>query len=307
MTNTYLYGKKCLLGKFGKDKRGVKGSKLIQVGLGVTKNEGFPLFHKTFNGNVADARTLTDIISIFSSLNVKKGTIVFDRGITSETNVTGLKAKGWHSICGLKSTSVLKKIVQDEVTKSELLSLRNRIKTKSSIFYVSTRKHQIGKINGILAICYNEKKARELRESRYDEIIGAKEALNEGENIKEGLRKYFWKNGSIKHSAVELDEKLDGISFVFATENLRKEEIIRLYFTDKDIVEKAFQSIKGVTKLRPIRHWLHDRVKAHVFICYLSYLLLTVLKIKLGKKLLISPSQALDASTMLRRHVLIKF
>ena len=68
-------------------------------------------------------------------------------------------------------------------------------------------------------------------------------------------------------------------------------EIVRLYF-DKDLVEKAFQSIKGITRLQPIRHWLYNRVLAHVAICYLAYLLLSLLKFRL-KDLGISPETAL--------------
>jgi len=67
---------------------------------------------------------------------------------------------------------------------------------------------------------------------------------------------------------------------------------MRLYFQDKDNVEKAFQSLKGVVRLRPIRHWLYSRVTAHIFICYLSYLLLSILKMKL-KTLGMSPDKAL--------------
>lgn len=67
---------------------------------------------------------------------------------------------------------------------------------------------------------------------------------------------------------------------------------MRLYF-DKDVVEKAFHAIKGVIKLRPIRHWLEQRVTAHVFICYLAYLLLSLLKYRL-RPLDLSPENALD-------------
>ena len=61
---------------------------------------------------------------------------------------------------------------------------------------------------------------------------------------------------------------------------------------DPDIVEKAFQSLKGIVKIRPIRHWLYNRVISHVFICYLSYLLLSLLKLSL-KKINMSPVAAL--------------
>ena len=49
-----------------------------------------------------------------------------------------------------------------------------------------------------------------------------------------------------------------------------------------DVVEKCFQSLKGVVHLRPIRHWLYNRVEAHIFICYLACLILSVLKEKVS-------------------------
>ena len=76
-------------------------------------------------------------------------------------------------------------------------------------------------------------------------------------------------------------------------------DMVRLYF-DKDVIEKAFRTLKGISNIRPIRFWLNKRVKAHVFICYLSYLLLSILKMDLkSKKNDISPEQALeDLETM---------
>ena len=79
---------------------------------------------------------------------------------------------------------------------------------------------------------------------------------------------------------------------IFSTHRLDKAKLVRVYF-DKDLVEKAFRALKGVIRLQPIRHWLAHRVIAHVFICYLSYLLLSLLKFRL-KALEISPEAALD-------------
>ena len=86
VTNTYLYGKKCPLAKSGKDKEGVKGRPLIQIGLGVTKSEGIPLFHKVFDGNIHDSKTLHDLITSLLAFKIKDGLLVFDRGITSKQN-----------------------------------------------------------------------------------------------------------------------------------------------------------------------------------------------------------------------------
>ena len=70
--------------------------------------------------------------------------------------------------------------------------------------------------------------------------------------------------------------------------------MVRLYF-DKDIIERAFKTLKGVSNLRPIRCWLKTRVKAHIFICYLSYLLLSLLKMNLkSKNIMMSPEKAME-------------
>jgi len=35
-------------------------------------------------------------------------------------------------------------------------------------------------------------------------------------------------------------------------------------------VERSFRDIKSQIKIRPIRHWKHRRIKAHIYLCYLS-------------------------------------
>ena len=43
-------------------------------------------------------------------------------------------------------------------------------------------------------------------------------------------------------------------------------------YKDLSTVERAFRSIKTVDlKVRPIFHWLDDRIRAHVFLCMLAY------------------------------------
>ena len=109
--------------------------------------------------------------------------------------------------------------------------------------------------------------------------------------IKPGMEKFFGSDGRVLTTRLRNAEEFDGYSCIFTTATLSKEEMVRLYF-DKDLVEKAFQSLKGVIKLQPIRHWLYNRVIAHVFICYLAYLLLSLLRQRL-KTLQISPVEAL--------------
>ena len=54
-------------------------------------------------------------------------------------------------------------------------------------------------------------------------------------------------------------------------EVLASEDTVRAY-KDLSTVERAFRSLKTVDlKVRPIFHWLDDRIRAHVFLCMLAY------------------------------------
>ena len=101
VTNTYLYGRKCPFAKPGKDKEGVKGRPLIQIGLGATQRDGIPVFHKVYNGNTHDSKTFQDAITSFGQYGFKDGLIVFDRGISSEPNQREIKRMGWKVLCGM--------------------------------------------------------------------------------------------------------------------------------------------------------------------------------------------------------------
>ena len=291
VTNTYLYGKKCPFAKLGKDKEGVKGRPLIQIGLGVTKKDGIPIFHKIFNGNTHDSRTFDDISTSFKDYNIKNGLVIYDRGIHSKKNQVNIGFLKWKVLCGLILNTVLKKIIRKEKSNKNFIQFNNRIKLNKSIFYVIAKPYKIAGVKGKILICFNEQQKKDLKESRYDEISYAQLLLKQKKKIKPGIRKYFNAKGNLLLDKVQQDEEFDGFSILFTTAMLSKEEMIKMYF-EKDLVEKAFQSLKGITNVRPIRHWLYNRVTAHVFICYLSYLLLSLLKIKLTK-LNLSPVTAL--------------
>ena len=291
VTNTYLFGKKCSLAKFGKDKEGRKGYRLIQVGLGVTQKEGIPVFHKVFNGNIHDARTFADAITEFKKYGIKDGLVIFDRGISSKENQNEILNLEWKVLCGLPLDKNLKSILRELQEQKEFLNFKNRVKLNSTTFYVISRSHSIGAASGKLAFCFNEQLKRDIKESRFDEIENAQKLLMENKTIKPELLNFFSKNGRLIPTRLKEVEEFDGYSCIFTTDDISDENLVRTYF-DKDLVEKAFQSLKGVVKIRPIRYWLYNRVTAHVFICYLSYLLLSLLKLKI-KGIGISPVAAL--------------
>lgn len=70
------------------------------------------------------------------------------------------------------------------------------------------------------------------------------------------------------------EERLDGIYVIRTSvpaEHLAAAETVQAY-KDLSRVERAFRSLKTVDlEIRPIRHWTADRVRAHVFLCMLTY------------------------------------
>lgn len=292
VTNTYLYGKKCGLGKPGHDKEGVAGRPLIQIGLGVTRDEGIPLFHKTFDGNIADARTLQDLITTFRHYDLKPGLIIYDRGITSGRNVADIQALKWGTIAGVRLTEPVKKFWRPVLKQARRLPLADRVQLNKTTFYVTQRPYVLKPVRGTLYLCFNARQQVDLRDWRREEIVQAQHRLQAGQTIKSGLEKYFDPRGKLKTQVLTQAEEFDGYSCIFSTHPLPKAQLVHHYF-DKDLVEKAFRALKGVIKLQPIRHWLAQRVIAHVFICYLAYLLLALLKFRL-KVLGLSPEAALD-------------
>ena len=75
----------------------------------------------------------------------------------------------------------------------------------------------------------------------------------------------------------------DGIGVILAHPGVSgtAPELVERYFS-KDTIEKDFQTIKGVTELRPVHHRTDPKVRAHVTLCVLALLLLRVLRKRLA-------------------------
>jgi len=290
VTNTYFYGAKCPIAKRGKNKEGLENPQ-VQIGLAVTADDGFPIFHKVFDGNIFDARILRDMMVSLSKLNINDVFIVWDRGVTSEANIEDAKKAGFQVICGLGNKKNVTPLLDKAIRAGSFVDIKNRIRLNGAVLYCKSQKYRYGTIRGKLVICFNEEAGRLKRERRLDAIYAARKLAQEGKQIPEGMVEYL-KSGEINETQVHEAQKYDGYFMIFCTKDLPVEEIVRPYF-EKEKIEKAFRSMKSVLGLRPIRHWLEERVKSHIFVCYLSYLLLSMLEYKL-KKSGVSAVDALD-------------
>jgi Transposase DDE domain len=74
---------------------------------------------------------------------------------------------------------------------------------------------------------------------------------------------------------IAAEAALDGISVMRTSvpgAELKAPDVVRAYKQRKE-VERVLCTLKGRLELRPIHHRLEQRVKAHVFLCLLSYYL----------------------------------
>jgi transposase len=87
----------------------------------------------------------------------------------------------------------------------------------------------------------------------------------------------------LKSSVIERTSEFDGYYALMSTDlTLSMVDIIETN-DSRDIAEKAFQTLKNPLKIRPIRHWVPEMVRAHIYICLLGYLLRQMLKYLLKK------------------------
>jgi transposase len=244
VTDTYYNGKHDE-SKLRKGKDG-KVSKLVQVGLAVTFDSGFPIFHKTYSGNISNIKILEDLLMVMTERGIN--TVVLDRGFYSESNITDMNKLGMNMIVGLKKSIGLKNNILPTVDKESLYSRKNLIELHNTIVYAKEIKYLFGK----LIIIYNPKY----------EVMKKDHMLLAG--------------------ATDNDVKDVGFSFIFHNTKLEITKVVKKYF-DKDIVERSFKIMKQETSLHPIRFWMPSKVKAHIKICYLSMCLLSLIKFRCVK------------------------
>ena len=86
---------------------------------------------------------------------------------------------------------------------------------------------------------------------------------------------------SVNQELIEYQKRFDGVFVLRSNKNQQQistRKIVESYKNLKE-VEMLNDDLKNFVDVRPIRHWLEERVKAHVFICVLALLLKRTLEI----------------------------
>jgi len=317
------------LARFGYSRDHRPDCKQIQIGL-LVNPDGIPISHIVFNGAISDLKTLPAIISEMTTrFHIRECIFVADDGILNLSTLERVKKAGYQFIC---STSVHKENFAKEVIRQTppfdaRPGVSPWIKVKENLWlYEFPRKIEGHRI----CITFNpkrkdsqfKKRQRRLKESctYLDSFNEATKRGAQKNNQKvedqidrwlrgKGTRKYFTlhRKGprqleySLLISVVEEAESLDGIMILRTdSDTLSPEDIAKGYRTLTQ-VENAFKEIKNFIKLRPIRHHTDTRVKGHVAVCVIAYLIESILdNILLQSSLTLTARKALEKLSPLK-------
>ncbi len=304
LTSTYFEGTKCPLGEYGHSTDHRDDKLQINIGLGVD-SDCIPITHDVFPGSVRDVTTVQGFAEkLKTEFGLESPVIIIDRGMISQENLDQLLGLGYNYIVarkmGASEIKIVSKVPDEEYTRAVLTNYSEEREIWLAEKMVDGKRW---------IICWNKSKAEDDRIFRETMIARTVESL---ERVKNGcgkrnlktkeqvyhrtctiLEKYKTKRyfdikinqrGSprLKFEPIEKEmekaSRLDG-KFILETSNpdLSPVEIAHVYH-DRDTVEKFFQTLKDIVEVRPMYVYTEQHVKAHVFICILAVLLLSLIK-----------------------------
>ena len=294
VTSTYFEGRACPLADFGHSRDGKRGQLQIVFGL-LCNQDGCPVAVEVFEGNTADPMTLApQIQKLRQRFGLSRLVLVGDRGLLTEARIRDeLKpVAGLEWITALRA-SVIKQLVSTGALQLSLFDQRD-VAQITSPDYPGER----------LVVCKNPLLAAERARKREDLLQATERELDkivtatqrpkrrlQGQD-KIGLRvgRVLQRFKVAKHFLVTITD--DGFTYCRDEERIAQEAaldgvyVIRTSVPETDLdvqdtvraykslsgVERAFRSYKTVDlRVRPIYHYLADRVRTHVFLCMLAY------------------------------------
>jgi transposase len=250
-----------------------------QVVIGILlSGEGVPIGCEVFPGNMYDSKTLKRALSTLSHrFRIRRIIFVADRGMVSEENLSLIEKEGYEYIVGVKMRRL--KRVKDKVlsTRGRYRRLENNLQVKEAI--VDETRY---------VICYNPLEKEKDQKDREEIIEHLKEKIRTGYlgKVLTGDAKRFCKIETrkilIDQEKIQNEARYDGKYVLQTTTDLSSEEVARAY-KNLWMIEHAFRDLKDIFKIRPIFHWTSSRVKGHIFVCFLAFLLTVSLQRRLSE------------------------
>jgi len=295
VSSSYMEGRCCPIAQRGYSRDGRRGTLQIVYGL-LCAPDGCPVAIQVFEGNTGDPMTLAaQVEKLKQRFALDHVVLVGDRGMITQARLTeDIKAAGLDWITALRAPAI-QELVKGGALQLSLFDQRDMAAITSPDFPDER-----------LIVCRNPDLAAQ-RTRKRQELLAATErdlariqaavgrqrkplrgaaqiALAVGAVIEQHKMRKHFELAITDHSFVfarktaeiAAEAATDGIYIVrtgLSVDVLDDAATVRSYKSLSQ-VERAFRCIKTVDlHVRPIYHWLADRVRAHVFLCMLAYYL----------------------------------
>lgn len=292
LSSSYFEGATCPLAALGHNRDGKKGKLQVNYGL-LTDDHGRPVSVSVFKGNTGDPKTLMpQVRKMKDDFGIKTVVLVGDRGMISQKQIDEIKEfDGLDWITALRTDAIRKLVNDQSPLQLGLFDERNLFEFTHPDFkserLVACRNPELRKLRGHKRKSLLDATSRELK--KVQDMV-ERSALKGKDKIGVRVGKVINKYKMAKHFVLNIKDhcfdfyintekvtaeaSLDGIYILrtsLAKERISTEDIVRNY-KNLSQVERAFHSMKTMDlKVRPIHHRLENRVRAHIFLCMLSY------------------------------------
>lgn len=290
----------------GKNKQKRDDCPQIVVGI-VFDSDGFPLFHKVFEGNRHDSRTLRDMINQLQTVcghSDREGSdycVVLDGGFSSKESLAWLRSEGipyiinesrpgrarYHeyfqqteAFVALPDRAMDQQVevrwIEDPASSDRLILCRSHLRRVKEQAMKSQAEARF-----LTAL---DKLAHRLRSGRLKVMSKIQRAIGRLQSQHSRVSRFYEITVNAEGSPTlqwdrkdqvyaDDDDVLGGYIIRTSRQDLTPAEVWQIYIT-LTRAESGFKSLKGDLGLRPNFHQLEPRVDGHVFITILSYYLL---------------------------------
>ena len=291
LTSSWFEGVTCPLAKLGYSRDGKPGTLQVNYGL-MTDDRGCPVSVSVFDGNTGDPKTLLpQVEKARLSFGLERLVMIGDRGMISNVQIDALaKLDGVDWITALKSGAIAKladaghlqldlfdernliSLTHDDYPGERLVACRNpalaRLRAEKRKDLIAATVRELDKVKAM--VTGGRLAGRDKIGVRVGKVIGKyKVGKHFDLDIKDGAFGF-----TVSEARVATEAALDGLHVIRTSvdeADMTAEQAVLNYKRLAE-VERAFRTLKGVDlHVRPIRHRLEGRVKAHIFLSMLAY------------------------------------
>jgi hypothetical protein len=260
----------------------------VVVAFAVTRT-GIPVRCWVWPGNTVDQNVVDEVKRDLNSWSLGRVVLVEDTGFNSAKNKRILRGAGGHYIIGERMRLGSKGIPAEALQRGgRYRELDNGLKYKEVIVGGD------GEARERFVVILNPAEAKRTCKKREDIVKELEQRLEDLQQLEGGphkkavcalrshrvfgryVRQTKTEQLRVDKTKVRNEARMDGKYLVSTSDDSLSTEDVALGYKQLANIERVFRDLKHVIDMRPVRHRLADRIRAHVLLCWLAMLLIRV-------------------------------